>query len=127
MTAPNVPIGVGTIAAALGWNPRRARRWLDGLAERDPSIVVRVRGRRMTTLATLRRVCPDVAKRFASDKDVDALQAGHEELAEEIRAVAGAHGQFSKKAQELIEDIQRRLRTLEATVSDQKRTRRGGS
>lgn len=111
--APNVPIGVGQIAKVLGWTPKRARTWLDGLAARDASIIVRVGGRRMTTLASLRRVCPDVAKRFASDDDVSALRDELDEQADEIRRVARSLGEFRQKAHDWLTRLESRVTKIE--------------
>lgn len=119
-TPDTVPLSTGQIAETLGWSVKRAARWLDGLAEHDPSIIVRVRGRRMTTLASLRRVCPDVAKRFASDRDIAEIREEQEEQADEIKALAEdarAAREFRRKAHEWLTGLERRVRALEGKAA----------
>jgi hypothetical protein len=112
VTSPNTPLTVGEIARTLGWSTDRARTWLDGLAERDPSIIVRVRGRRQTTLASLRRVCPDVAKKFASDLDVDEIREEQGMLSEEIRRVAKELGEFRRKSHAWLTRVEAKIDRL---------------
>lgn len=110
---PNVPLRTEEIARLLGWSTKRTGRWLDGLAAKSPDIVVRVRGRRMVTIASLRRVCPDIAKRFATDADVKQLQEEQQEQAAELRLVASELREFRKKAWEWYSGVDRRLRKIE--------------
>jgi hypothetical protein len=113
MPSPNVPLTTGQIAAKLNWSRARARRWLDALAERDPSILIRLHGRRFTTLLLLRRVCPDVASRIASDRDVDEIRGTQADQGEEIDILASSIGALREKTQESIDALERRLETLE--------------
>lgn len=84
----DVPLTMGQVAELLGWPVPRTRRWVDGHAKVDPTIVVRVNGRRTTTLAALRRVCPELASHFATAVEIADIREEQGELANDIRRVA---------------------------------------
>jgi hypothetical protein len=109
----DVPLSSGDVAKLLGWPLKRTVRWLDGLAEKDPSIIVRVRGRRRVTLASLRRVCPELAKHFATDRDVEEIRDEQAELKGEVYRMAAAHREFQRKSWEWFRGLSARLATLE--------------
>ncbi len=109
----DVPMSLGEISGVLGWPPERTRRWLDGLASKDPSIIVRVRGRRMVTLASLRRVCPDIAKRFATDRDIDEIRDEQREQRYELELVASKVHDFRKQSWEWYQAVVVRLDAIE--------------
>ena len=107
---------VGEIAAVLGWRPQRVSRWLDRLAQRDPSVIIWAGTYRTTTLALLRRVAPDIARRFATDKDINRMQEEQEEQAHEIKMLArdsGENRRFRKQAFEWFRRLDERLKKLE--------------
>jgi hypothetical protein len=110
---PNRPMRTNEIAGILGWSTERTARWLDGLARRDPSIIVRVNGRRMTTLASLRRVVPDIAKRFASDSDLEDVREEQGSLRRDIESIAVQLREFREKAWGWYRGAERRLSALE--------------
>jgi len=107
------PIGTAELAAILGWTTERTRDWLDRLAEKDPSIVTRVNGRRMTTLSSLRRVMPDIAKHMASADDVDDIRDDQAEQKRELDELAKAFSEFRAKSWEWFQ----RIRVLEEKIS----------
>ena len=85
----DVPLTMGQVARLLGWPVRRATYWVDSLAKQDPTILMRSPGgHRRTTLAALRRVCPELGAQFATVGELQDVREEQGELANDVRRVA---------------------------------------
>lgn len=101
------------VAKMLDWDTRKTARWLDGLAEIHPSLITRVNGRRTVTLAALRLAVPGLAKRFASDIDLEEV---HEEMQAQKRendATAAELREFRRKSYAWFAELGQRMSALE--------------
>jgi hypothetical protein len=121
----NVPLRTAEVATITGWSTKRTARYLDGLTLKDPSIVIRVRGRRMVTLASIRRVDPDFGKKFASDFDIKKVEEEQIEQAGEIKLLAAELKAFQRKSWDWYNSVSGRLRALE--TEKRKRTDADGN
>jgi hypothetical protein len=121
---PDVPLSTGEIARLLGWSTKRTARWLDGLAAKDASIIVRVRGRRRVTLASLRRVCPDIGKRFPTDRDLEEIRDTLAEQRVDLNLVAERLREFQRESSESQRRMAMRMNAAEKALREAQRSGR---
>jgi DNA-binding transcriptional ArsR family regulator len=120
--ADTIPLTIGEISRAIGYRPRRVRRWLDRLSQANPHAVQRgPGGRRMASLAGLRTVCPDIGKRYAKSHEIEKIGDEQETQGEEILRIAREHREFSARCVAWLERIEARLAKLEGVEMGQKR------
>lgn len=112
----DVPLRTEEIARILGWKTRDTAKWLDGLARQDPSIVVRVNGRRMATLASLRKVVPDIGRRFASDRDLEEVREEQDQQRKDIELIAEDVREFRRKSNEWFRSLSQRMNAVEKSL-----------
>jgi hypothetical protein len=118
---PYEPLTTGQLATLLGWTRARARRWLDGLAKHDPSVVLRVNGHRRITLASLRRVLPEFGKRFPSGNEVEELRYELAQQKAELYELAKEFAAFRKKSNEWYRSLAARMNGAENNLREKKK------
>jgi hypothetical protein len=124
----HAPLTTGRIARMMSsehdpWSRKRVARWLDGLAKVNGAVFVRVNGRRMPTTASIRLVCPEFGKRFATVADVESVREEQEEQAADIRVIADKFREFREKSAQWYEGLSRRVDAVEKTTSGVKMQR----
>lgn len=126
---PDVPITTGALAKLLGWTRPRTNRWLDAHAKRDATIIVWVNGRRTVTLASLRRVVPDIARAIASKNDVEDLRSDLQLVERHLGELAEVNRDFRRQSSEWFRALARRVSALEKSFKNarQKRPEANGS
>lgn len=114
----DVPITTGVLAKLLGWTRPRTNRWLDAHAKRDATIIVWVNGRRMVTLASLRRVVPDIARAIASKNDFEELRSDLALIERHLGELAESHREFRRISNEWFRSLAKRVNALEKSFQN---------
>lgn len=108
------PMTMGQLARMVGWHPRRMKRRLLKLhAANGDSLLVRVGGHWMTTVASLRNHWPEFGALIASGEDVREVRELAERHEREIERLAKAVIAVDRKSETRMKCLELRVRAVE--------------